>query len=332
MTMSSLIRDIAVLCVCLLHAPAVLAQAGSTSAGQPYPTKLVRVLVGFPAGGPADAIARIIGQKMSELGGHQVIIENRAGAASMLAGEFVARAAPDGHTLWFAGSILSTAKFLYVKPLFDPEREIAPVTHAVSVVQIMVIHPSLPATNLRELAQLAKNRPDQIMASILALGGNLHLAMELFKRAADVRMTNVGYKGAADALRDLIGGHVQVAFFDVPAVIGLLPSGRVRPLAVTGAQRVPQLPAVPTTTEAGFPSVRSEGWYAFVAPAATPVETISRAHQLVTTALRAPDTRERLNTIAATPVGSTPDELRVFWRAESRRWGELIKTIGLKQE
>jgi tripartite-type tricarboxylate transporter receptor subunit TctC len=330
--MFSLIRCIMALCVCLLHAPTVLAQTGAASAGQPYPTKLIRVLVGFPAGGPADAIARIIGQKMSELGGQPVVIENRAGTASMLAGEFVTRAAPDGHTLWFAGSILSTAKFLYVKPLVDPERDIAPVTHAVSVVQIMVIHPSLPATNLRELAQLAKSRPDQINASVLALGGTLHLAMELFKRAADVRMTNVGYKGAADALRDLIGGHVQVAFFDVPAVIGLLPSGRVRPLAVTGAQRVPQVPAVPTTTEAGFPTVRSEGWYAFVAPVATPAETISRAHQLVTAALRASDTRERLHNIAATPVGNTPEELRVFWRAESRKWGDLIKSIGLKPE
>ena len=330
MKMSSLIRGVIALCIYLSHAPAVFAQTGSTSAL--YPTKLIRVLVGFPAGGPADAIARIIGQKMTEIGGHQVIIENRAGAASMLAGEFVARAAPDGHTLWFAGSILSTAKFLYVKPLVDPERDIAPVTHAVSVVQIMVIHPSLPVVNMRELAQLAKSRPDQINASVLALGGTLHLAMELFKQAADVRLTNVGYKGAADALRDLVGGHVQVAFFDVPAVIGLLPSGRVRPLAVTGAQRVPQVPAVPTTTEAGFPTVRSEGWYAFVAPVATPADTISRAHQLVTAALRAPDTRERLNNIAATPVGNTPDELRVFWRAESRKWGDLIKSIGLKPE
>jgi len=330
--MSSLIRGIAVLCVCLPHAPAALAQGSSTSAGQPYPAKLIRVLVGFPAGGPVDAIARIIGQKMSELGGQPVVIENRAGAASMLAGEFVARSMPDGHTLWFAGSILSTAKFLYVKPLVDPERDIAPVTHAVSVVQIMVIHPSLPAANMRELAQLAKSRPDQINASVLALGGSLHLAMELFKRAADVRMTNVGYKGAADALRDLIGGHVQAAFFDVPAVIGLLPSGRVRPLAVTSAQRVPQVPAVPTTSEAGFPTVRSEGWYAFVAPVATPTETLSRTHQLITAALRAPDTRERLNSIAAMPVGNTPDELRVFWRAESLKWGELIKAIGLKPE
>lgn len=311
-----------------LQTTAVMAQ----TAGQAYPTKLVRVLVGFTAGGPADAIARIIGQKMSELGGQPVVIENRAGAASMLAGEFVARSAPDGHTLWFAGSIWSNAKFLYVKPLIDSDRDFAPITHAVSVVQIMVIHPSLPATTMRELVQLAKGRPDQINASVLAQGGSLHLAMELFKRAAGVRMTNVSYKGAADALRDLIGGHVQVAFFDVPAVIGLLPSGRVRPLAVTGAQRVPQVPTVPTTTEAGFPSVRSEGWYAFVAPAATPPETIGRAHQLITAAIRAPDTRERLNAIAATPVGSTPDELRVFTRAESRKWGELIKAIGLKPE
>ncbi len=329
MTRSMLIPGAATLCACLsLHAPAVTAQAGA----QPYPAKLVRVLVGFPAGGPADAIARIIGQKMSELGGQPVVIENRAGAASMLAGEFVARSAPDAHTLWFAGSILSTARFLYVKPLIDPERDFAPVTHAVSVVQIMVVHPSLPATNMRELTQLAKGRPDQINASILALGGTLHLALELYKRAADVRMNNIGYKGAADALRDLIGGHVQVAFFDVPAVIGLLPSGRVRPLAVTGAQRVSQIPAVPTTTEAGFPTVRSEGWYAFVAPVATPAETVSRSHQLITTALRAPDTRERLNHIAATAVGNTPDELRVYWRAESRKWGELIKSIGLKPE
>jgi tripartite-type tricarboxylate transporter receptor subunit TctC len=324
------LRGVVALCVrLLLYAPVLNAQ----TAGQAYPTKLIRVLVGFPAGGPADAIARIIGQKMNDLGGQPVIIENRAGVAGLLAGEVVARSAPDGHTLWFSGATaLATAKYLYAKLPVDPEREFAPITHAVSVVQIVVIHPSLPATNLRELAQFAKSRPGEINASILSLGGTLHLPLELFKREAGVRMTNVSYKGAADALRDLIGGHVQVAFFDVPAVIGLLNSGRVRALAVTSAQRVPQLPSVPTTTEAGFPTVRSEGWYSFVAPVATPVETINRAHQLITAALRAPETRERLNNIAALPVGNTPEAFRVFLRAETLKWGELIKAIGLKPE
>ena len=239
-----------------------VAQTASTSSGQGYPSKAIRVAVGFPAGGPADTMVRIIGKKLTDLGGQQVIVENRPGANGFIAGEYVARSAPDGYTSWFSsGSALSFTKYMYAKPLIDPDRDLALVTQAVSVPQIFVVHPSLPVKNLQELARLAAQRPGQLNTSVLGLGGLIHLGTEMFKLSAGVQMTNVQYKGAAPAIVDLIGGHIQVALFDVPAVIGYLPSGKMRALAVTSNERIKQLPLVPTTTEAGYLSVRSDSWY-----------------------------------------------------------------------
>ena len=301
--------------------------------GQGYPSKPIRVAVGFTAGGPADAMARIIGQKMAELGGHPVIIENRPGATGLLAGEYVAKSAADGHTVWFAGaSALSFIKHLYAKPLVDAERDLALVTQAVSVPQIFVVHPSLPVRTLPDLARLAKRRPGQLNASIIGPGGTVHLGTELFKIAAGIQMNNVQYKGAANAITDLMGGHIEVALFDVPAVIAHLPGGKIRPLAVTTGERVKQIPTVPTTAEAGYPDVRSDSWYGIAAPIATAPDLIRRVNQFWAAALRSPDTRGRLLAIGAVPVGSTVEEFHAFRNAENKKWGEVIRKIGLKLE
>ena len=298
---------------------------------QSYPSKPVRVVVGFPAGGPADTMARIIGKKMTELGGQSVIIENRPGANGFLAGEYVAKSAPDGHTQWFSsGSALSFSKYLYTKPLVDPDRDLMLVTQAVSVPQIFVVHPSLPVKSLQDLAQFATRRPDQLNISVISLGGLIHLATETFKLAANIKMTNVQYKGAAPALVDLIGGHIEVAIFDVPAVISYLPSGKMRALAVTSGERVKQLPTVPTTTEAGYPSVRSDSWYGVAVPAATQPELIQRMNRLWVATLRAAETQELLIAIGATPVGSTVEDFQAFRTSEGRKWGDLIRKINLK--
>jgi len=300
---------------------------------QNYPSKPVRVAVGFPAGGPADTMARIIGRKMTELGGQSVIIENRPGANGFLAGDYVAKSAPDGHTTWFsAGSALSFTKYMYSKPLIDPDRDVMLVTQAVSVPQIFVVHPSLPVKNLQDLAQLAAKRPGQLNTSVISLGGLIHLATETFKLSAGIKMTNVQYKGAAPAIVDLIGGHIEVAIFDVPAVMAYLPSGKMRALAVTSGERVKQLPAVPTTAEAGYPNVRSDSWYGVAAAAGTPPELIQRMNRLWSTSLRAPETHELLTAIGATPVGSTVEDFHAFRTSEGRKWGNLIRKINLKLE
>jgi len=298
---------------------------------QEYPVKPVRIVVGFPAGGPADAMARIIGRKLAELGGQPVIVDNRAGANGFIAGEYVARSAPDGHTKWFAGAgALSFTKYLYAKPPVDPDRELALVTQAVSVPQIFVVHPSLPVKSMQELAQLAARRPGQLNISVISRGGLVHLGVELFKLSAGITMTNVQYKGGAPAAIDLVGGHVEAGLFDVPAVIGYLPAGKMRALAVTSGERVKQVPDVPTTAEAGYPGMRSDSWYGIAVPAATQPDLVRRANKLWVTALRAAETREQLVVLGATPVGSTIEDFQAFRTAEGRKWGDLIRKIDLK--
>ncbi len=314
-------------------AVAAMQHAVGCAQAQNYPVKPMRVAVGFPAGGPADTMLRIIGRKMTELSGQSVIVENRPGANGFLSGEYVARSAPDGYTQLFAsGSMLSFTKYMYSKPLIDPDRELALVTQAVSVPQIFVAHPSLPVKTLKDLAQLAARRPGQLNFSIIGQGGLIHLGTELFKMSAGISMNNVQYKGAAPAIVDLIGGHIEAALFDVPAVVGYLPSGKIRPLAVTSSERIKQLPLVPTTAESGYLSVRSDSWYAVAAPAAVPSELIQRMNKLWVAAVRAQETRDLLYAIGVGAVGSSVEDFTTFRAAEARKWSELIRKINLKLE
>lgn len=311
----------------------LLLAAGAPVRAQDYPTKPMRVVVGFPAGGPADAMARIIGKKMAELTAQTVIIENRPGANGFIAGEFVARSPPDGYASWFAsGGSLSYVKLLYSKPLVDPERDLALVTQAVSVPQIFVVHPSLPAKSMRELAQLAAKRPGQLTVSVISRGGLVHLGVELYKLSAGIKMTDVQYKGGAPAVIDLMGGHIDVGLFDVPAVIMHIPTGKVRALAVTSGERVKQIAVVPTTAEAGYPDVRSDSWYGVAVPAAVKPDLVRRMNKLWVASLRAPDTQEQLLALGAAPVGSAVEEIQAFRAAEGKKWGDLVRKINLKLE
>ncbi len=300
---------------------------------QNFPAKPIRIAVGFTAGGPADTMARVVDKKLTELSGQTVLVDNRAGANSFLAGDLVVKSPPDGHTCWWAGaSALSVARSLYGKLLLDPERDLALVTQAVSVPQIFVVHPSLPVRNMRELAQLAAKRPGQLNVSVISLGGLVHLGVELFKISAGVNMTNVQYKGGGPAVIDLMGGHIEVGLFDVPAVIGYLPSGKVRALAVTSGQRVKQVPDVPTTAEAGYPNVRSDSWYGIAVPAATPPEVLRRVNQLWVSAIRAPETSEALYALGVVPVGNSIEDFNKFRAEEAKKWGGVIRKINLKLE
>jgi tripartite-type tricarboxylate transporter receptor subunit TctC len=322
---------LAALALELLSAPAA-AQAPSASS-QAYPAKAIRVAVGFPAGGPADTMTRIIGKKMTDLSGQLVIVENRPGANGFIAADYVAKAAPDGYTQLFAsGSMLSFTKYLYTKPLVDPDRDLALVTQAVSVPQIFVVHPSLPVKTMKDLAQLATQRPGQLNISIIGVGGLIHLGVEMFKNSAGIKMNNVLYKGAAPAIVDLVGGHVEAALFDVPAVMAYLPSGKVRALAVTSVERLKQLPQVPTTTEAGYLSVRSDSWYGVASPAGASPDLIQRMNKLWVASARAPETRDLLYGIGVGAVGSSVEDINTFRAAEARKWGDLVRKMNLKLE
>jgi len=316
----------------MLIACAALAVADRASA-QTFPSRPMRVTVGFTAGGPADTMARVVAKKLTELAGQSVIIDNRAGANGFLAGEFMVKSPPDGHTSWFAaGSALSVARHLYGKLLLDPERDLALVTQVVSVPQIFVVHPSLPARSMRDLAQLAAKRPGQLNISVISLGGLVHLGVELFKTSAGIKMNNVQYKGGGPAIIDLMGGHIEAGLFDVPAAIVHIPTGKVRALAVTSGERVKQIPDVPTTAEAGYPNVRSDNWYGIAVPAATPQEVIRRTNQLWVAATRAPETSDALYALGVVPVGSSIEDIQAFRASESKKWGDLIRKINLKLE
>jgi tripartite-type tricarboxylate transporter receptor subunit TctC len=316
----------------MLGALALQAMPTQTPA-QAFPTKPMRVTVGFTAGGPADTMARVVARKLTELAGQSVIVDNRAGANGFLAGEYMVKSPADGHTCWFAaGSALSVARHLYGKLLVDPERDLALVTQVVSVPQIFVAHPSLPVKSMRDLAQLAAKRPGQLNVSVISLGGLVHLGVELFKTSAGVKMNNVQYKGGGPAMIDLIGGHIEVGLFDVPAAIAHLPTGKVRALAVTSGERVKQVPDVPTTAEAGYPNVRSDNWYGIAVPAATPPEVVRRMNQLWVAAIRAPETSDALYALGVVPVGGSIQEIQAFRVSESKKWGDLIRKINLKVE
>ena len=318
---------------CATAIAALLCATTPGAQAQAYPAKPVRVIVGFTAGGPADTMARIIGQKVPEIGGQPVIIENRPGGNSYIAGEVVVRATPDAHVFWFSAvSALSFTYLLMAKPPIDPERDLALVTQAVSVPQIFVAHPSLQVKGLQDLARLAKQRPGQINTAIIGPGGVIHLGTELFKITAGINMNNVSYKGGANVITDLAGGHVEVALLDVPAIMSYLPTGRIRPLAVTSGARIPQLPQVPTTTEAGYPAVRSDSWYGIATTAATPSALVQRANDLWRAAVQAPETQQRLAALGATSMGTSVEDFRTFRAAETRKWGEVIKKIGFKLE
>jgi len=316
----------------LLGVMAGLAAGGLPIANaQPYPSKPIRLVVGFPAGGPADFFARTIAQKLSDLAGQPVVVDNRAGAGGMVAAEIVARGPADGYTVYVASSgVLAFHQHLFAKTLVDPFKELAPITQAVGVPEIVAVHPSLPVKTLKELAALAKARPGKINYASAGSGGMPHLVGEALNIALGVKMIHVPYKGAAPAVTDLLGGQVELTILDIPILLPHIRAGKLRALAIGTRQRSPLLPDLVTTAEAGYPSVLADNWYGVVVAVATPKDVQARLHALIVKAIQSPDSRERLMTMGANPVGSSPQEFLAFWRAEYAHWGKIIKTAGIK--
>ncbi len=326
-TSRALVLASIIIALCAMHPGTASAQA------QNYPNKAVRLIIGFPAGGPADIFGRALAQGMSANFGQPVVVENRAGVGGVLGVDVAAKSAPDGYTLVMnSGSAVAMAPHSMAKMPYDPRKDLAPITVVVKVPEVLVLHPSVPATTLAELVAYAKANPGKVNFGSAGSGTITHLAGELLKVEAKVDMVHVPYKGAAPAVTDLVGGQVQMGVFDVPVVLPHIRSGALKAVAITSAQRVSALPNVPTTVEEKYPRVISDNWYGLVAPAATPADVRKRIHEAATTALRSPQVIEQFNKVSGVASPSSPEEYAAFIEAESVKWGAIIKAIGFKME
>jgi tripartite-type tricarboxylate transporter receptor subunit TctC len=313
--------------VLVLFAPALaLAQA------QAYPAKPVKLIVGFPAGGPADIFGRTFAHALGAQLGQQIVVENKSGVGGVLGIDSVAKAAPDGYTLGFnnQGSV-AMAPFSLSSMPYDPNKDLALITTVVKVPEVIVLHPSVPANTLAELLAYARTNPGKVNYGSAGAGGITHLAGELLKSEAKIDIVHVPYKGAAPAVNDLLGGQVQMGFFDVPVVLPHIKAGKLKALAVTSAKRAPSLPDVRTTAEEGYPNVVSDNWYGLVAPARTPAPVLKRVHDASVAALKTPELLEQFAKVSGVAAPSTPQEYAKFLAEEQKRWGGIIKAIGFKE-
>ncbi|WP_349435766.1 tripartite tricarboxylate transporter substrate binding protein [Pararhizobium sp. A13] len=305
---------------------------GGEAQAQEFPDRAVTLVVPFAAGGSTDVVARIIGQKMSDDLGQQVIVENVAGAGGNLGADRVARAEPDGYTI-LMGTVATHALnplILKTKP-YDPEKDFAPVSLLVLVPNVLVVNPQLPAKNVAELLALLKAAPDQYSYASSGNGTPLHLSGELFKNMAGVSLQHVPYKGSGPALNDVIGNQVPIMFDNLPSSSGHIKSGTLRALAVTTKERAPSFPDVPTIAET-IPGYETYTWNALFAPAGTPKEAIDRLNASAKKALADPAVVEKMNGFSATIVASTPDELAAHVKAELAKWGPVVKNANVQMD
>ncbi len=308
---------------------AVASAIASMAAAQNYPLKPIRLVVGFPAGGPADIIARTTGQKLSELIGQPVVIDNRGGASGMIAAENVAKSPPDGYTTHLAGvGVMTTNPVLYKKVPYALS-DFALVTLAVKVPEALVVHPALPVKTVKEFIALAKARPGELNYGSAGSGGVPHLAAELFNTTAGIKANHIPYKGAAPAVADMLGGHTQYGFWDTPILVPHVNSGKLRALFIATANRWQGFANVPTSAEVGLPSVIIDNWYCIVVPAATPKNIVAQLQGAFAKALQSPEVRDRLGAQGVVTVGSTTEEMVTHLKVETEKWVRVAKATGI---
>jgi tripartite-type tricarboxylate transporter receptor subunit TctC len=310
---------------------ATLVTAYALAAGaQNYPTKPVRIVVPFPAGGGVDLTARTVGQKLTDYLGQQVVIDNRAGAAGTIGAEHVAKSAPDGYTLLVAGpGSVAVAPLLFPKLGYNPLKDLAPITMLVTMPYIIVAHPSVPAKNAAELITLAKANPGKLNMASGGAGTGQHLAGEFFNVLAGIKMIHIPYKGTAPAIADIMGGHADLTFSD-PSVLPQLQAGRLKVLGVSGTKRYPPLPNVPTVNESGLPGFDALNWYPLMAPAGTPRDLVMKLNTEALKALNSPDVRDKLMAQGLIPAPMSPEQLGQFIREDYERWARVIKAANVK--
>jgi tripartite-type tricarboxylate transporter receptor subunit TctC len=300
------------------------------AAAQDFPNKPIRLIVPFPAGGPNDIIARVVGQRMSELTKQPVLIDNRGGQAGVLGTDAVAKANPDGYTIGIVSASALVISPTMEKVPYDVGRDFAPVTLAVTVPEMLVVASNFPANNMAELVALAKAQPGKFNFASAGVGGLPHLAGELLKLTAKIDIVHVPYRGAAPAINDLLGQQVQMAFLDLPVLLPHIKAGTLRPIALGAPQRAPTAPDVPTTAEVGMPDILIENWYGMVAPAKTPDNIIAALNRIANEAMADPSVKEKLADQGLTVAGDTPKHFRGYIEAETRKWARVIKDSGVE--
>jgi len=308
----------------------LLGTTGATA--QNFPTKPIRLVLGFTPGGGVDINARMLAPKLAEFLGQQVIVENRPGAGTNIANEYVAKAPPDGHTLLINTAAVAINMSLYKSVPFDTLRDFAAVSLFSMSPNVLVIHPSVPAKTVKSLVALALSRPGMLNFSSAGSGTTQHLSGELFKLRTRTNMVHVPYKGSAPSLTGLIGGEVEMTFANIPAIQHHVNAGRLRPLASTGPKRARLMPDVPTMQEAGVNGVEVVVWYGVLAPSATPRSTINILSGAIMKTARAPDISKRLDDMGAEPVGNTPEEFGRLLKEEVARWAEVVKISGARAD
>ncbi len=312
---------------------AALAFAAASAAAQTYPAKPLRIISPFAAGGGVDFTARVVGQKLTEALGQTTVVDNRAGAAGVIGTELAARAAPDGYTLLLGSAgPMTILPAMGAKLPYDPIKDFAPVTLVTSLPYVLVVHPSLPVRNVKELLALARAKPGQLNFGSPGNGTTTHLATELLKMLAKVDAVHIPYKGVAPAVTDLLAGQVQFMSGDLSTMMPLVKSGRLRALGVTSAKRSSVVPELPTIAESGVPGFEASGWFGILVPAATPQEIVTRLNGAIVKGIATADTREKLASLGGDVVGGTPAEFAAYMREELAKWSKVIKTIGLKPE
>jgi tripartite-type tricarboxylate transporter receptor subunit TctC len=301
------------------------------ASAQDYPTRPIRLIVPFPAGGPSDLFARLLGIKLTESLGQQVVIENRSGVGGVTGVDVVARGAPDGYTIGLSSAgALSIMPFVMSKMPFDWRNDLALLTLVVRVPEVLVVNPSLKVETLKDLVDYARVHQGKLNFGSSGTGSISHLAVELLKTEAHIGLVHVPYRGAAPAVTDLLGGQVQLAAFDVPVLLPHIRSGALHALAVTSQTRAASLPEVPTTAEAGFPSVLSDNWYGLVAPAKTPPAILNKIGTAATDALRSDDLKAQYAQQDAVAAPTTPAEFAAFVTAEQLKWKAVVAATGVK--
>jgi tripartite-type tricarboxylate transporter receptor subunit TctC len=302
------------------------------AAAQDFPTKPIRLIVPFPPGGPNDIIARVIGQRMSELTKQPVVIDNRGGQGGVLGTDAVAKATPDGYTI-----AISSAGALAISPsmekvAYDTLKDLAPVTLVAKVPEMLVVASNVPAHDMGELIALARKQPGKLNFASSGPGSLPHLAGELLKLSAGIDLVHVPYRGAAPAVNDLLGQQVQMAFLDLPVLLPQVKAGALRGIAIGSPQRAPTAMEVPTTAEAGMPELRVENWYGMVAPAGAPPAVVAALNRIATEAMADASVKEKLASQGAELIGDTPEHFRGFIETEIAKWAKVIKDAGVATE
>ena len=303
-----------------------------TASAQSYPAKAVRIVVPFPPGAGADIVTRLITAKLGSAFGQQFVVDNRAGAAGHIGAEVAAHAAPDGYTLLSTPASIVISRSLYPKLNYDIEKDLDPVVLIASAPFVLVVHPSLPARNVRELIALARAKPGELYYASTGNGGTPHLATEIFKMQAKIDIVHVPYKGTPPAVTDLLSGQVQLMFANTLSVLPHVRSGRLRALAISSIKRSAAAPELPTVAESGMPGFDVSTWFGMLAPRGTPKEIIDRLDGEVRKIVQMADVRARLISQGADPIGSTPEEFRAYLKSELVKWEKAVKAVGVRIE